>query len=134
MPHLIMVKSQNNKISWLHYRSCSVFRIVTCHLTDWQSCLSVHDWLWWFSQLFGVGFVGLCRMAAGCCGTKKQKLNNSSSIPACNGTSVVPNGLSPSNGLGMVALPEMCFFCFDVLYCHLYNLAPPKTPSFSNDA
>ncbi|XP_068912684.1 AMMECR1-like protein isoform X1 [Tenebrio molitor] len=71
-------------------------------------------------------------MAAGCCGTKKQKLNNSSSIPSCNGTSVVPNGIS--NGTGMVALPEMCFFCFDVLYCHLYNLAPPKTPTFSNDA
>ncbi|RZC39400.1 AMMECR1-like protein [Asbolus verrucosus] len=69
-------------------------------------------------------------MAAGCCGTKKQKLNNSSSIPSCNGTSVVSNGISN----GMVALPEMCFFCFDVLYCHLYNLAPPKTPTFSNDA
>lgn len=83
-------------------------------------------------QLFGVWFCWLCRMAAGCCGTKKQKLNNSSSIPSYNGTSVVSNGIS--NGLGMVALPEMCFFCFDVLYCHLYNLAPPKTPSFSNDA
>lgn len=71
-------------------------------------------------------------MAAGCCGTKKQKLNNSSSVPSCNGSSMVPNGIS--NGVGMVALPEMCFFCFDVLYCHLYNLAPPKTPSFSNDA
>ncbi|KAJ8963868.1 hypothetical protein NQ314_005326 [Rhamnusium bicolor] len=63
-------------------------------------------------------------MAAGCCGTKKQKLNNSSSIPSCNGTSIVSNGIS--NGMGMVALPEMCFFCFDVLYCHLYNLAPLK--------
>lgn len=64
-------------------------------------------------------------MATGCCGTKKQKLNNSSSVPSCNGTSV-------SNQ--MVALPEMCFFCFDVLYCHLYNLSPPKTPFFTNDA
>lgn len=73
-----------------------------------------------------------CRntMAAGCCGTKKQKLNNSTSIPSCNGTSIMTNGSSN----GMVALPEMCFFCFDVLYCQLYNLDPPKTPNFSNDA
>ena len=69
-------------------------------------------------------------MAAGCCGTKKQKLNNSSGISSCNGTSMLTNGVSN----GMVALPEMCFFCFDVLYSHLYNLDPPKTPSFSNDA
>lgn len=69
-------------------------------------------------------------MAAGCCGTKKQKLNNSTSVPSCNGTSTMTNGCSN----GMVALPEMCFFCFDVLYCQLYNLDPPKTPNFSNDA
>jgi len=29
--------------------------------------------------------------------------------------------------------PEMCFYCFDVLYCHLYNLQPPQVPSFIND-
>ncbi|KAF5305502.1 hypothetical protein FQA39_LY01593 [Lamprigera yunnana] len=81
-----------------------------------------------FSQL-SVWKVGA--MAAGCCGSKKQKLNNStSSVPSCNGTSITTNGSIN----GMVALPEMCFFCFDVLYCHLYNLDPPKTPSFSNDA
>lgn len=71
-------------------------------------------------------------MAAGCCGTKKQKLDNSLSVPSLNGGSMVSNGIT--NGTGTVALPEMCFFCFDVLYSHLYNLAPPKTPSFSNDA
>ncbi|XP_066138150.1 AMMECR1-like protein isoform X1 [Euwallacea fornicatus] len=76
-------------------------------------------------------------MAAGCCGTKKQKLNNSSTAPLCNGTMPAPTSgmISLNNGgLGMVALPDMCFFCFDVLYCHLHNLAPPKTPAFSNDA
>ncbi|KAH1022715.1 hypothetical protein HUJ04_012068 [Dendroctonus ponderosae] len=73
-------------------------------------------------------------MAAGCCGTKKQKLNNSSAVPICNGTTSAPTNGLISNGMGMVAMPEMCFFCFDVLYCHLYNLAPPKTPTFSNDA
>merc|ERR1712025_1475000 len=29
--------------------------------------------------------------------------------------------------------PEMCYFCFDVLYCHLYNLQPPQVPSFCNE-
>ncbi|KAG8262829.1 AMME chromosomal region protein 1-like [Homalodisca vitripennis] len=72
--------------------------------------------------------VPVMNMAAGCCGTKKQKLNNSSSIP-CNGTSVISNGIRN----GMVAHPEMCFFCFDVLYCHLHSLEPPKTPDFCND-
>lgn len=70
-------------------------------------------------------------MAASCCGTKKQKLNNSTSVPSAhNGVSTMING----HKNGMVALPEMCFFCFDVLYCQLHSLDPPKTPSFCNDA
>ncbi|XP_078051258.1 uncharacterized protein CG5902 isoform X1 [Augochlora pura] len=69
-------------------------------------------------------------MAAGCCGTKKQKLNNSSSVP-CNG-SVLQNGTQLRNGL--IVKPEMGFFCFDVLYCQLHQLDPPKPPSFSNEA
>jgi len=32
-----------------------------------------------------------------------------------------------------IVKPEMCYFCFDVLYCHLYNLDPPRVPSFTND-
>lgn len=69
-------------------------------------------------------------MASGCCGTKKQKLNNNSSVP-CNGTaSVIPNGIRTN---GMVAHPDMCFYCFDVLYCHLHSLDPPKSPDFCND-
>merc|ERR1712127_474625 len=33
-----------------------------------------------------------------------------------------------------VAKADMCYFCFDVLYCHLYGLQPPQVPtSFSND-
>jgi len=27
----------------------------------------------------------------------------------------------------------MCYFCFDVLYCHLHDLSPPQMPSFTND-
>jgi len=50
-------------------------------------------------------------MAASCCGTKKQKMMNNS-----------------------IVLPEMGFYCFDVLYCQLHQLEPPKSPTFSNDA
>lgn len=32
-----------------------------------------------------------------------------------------------------IAKPEMCFFCFDVLYCHLYQLDTPRVPpTFGN--
>jgi uncharacterized protein (TIGR00296 family) len=27
----------------------------------------------------------------------------------------------------------MCYYCFDVLYCHLYQLEPPRVPMFTND-
>lgn len=74
-------------------------------------------------------------MASSCCGAKKQKLNNSSSV-SCNGsagtgtgTVAIPNGVKN----GMVAHPEMGFFCFDVLYCHLHSLEAPQNPTFSND-
>ncbi|XP_034244498.1 AMMECR1-like protein [Thrips palmi] len=83
-------------------------------------------------------------MASGCCGAKKQKLNNSSSV-ACNGTNGT-NGTAEGehgdhamqnvlNGIknGMVAQPEMGFFCFDVLYNHLHSLEAPQNPKFSND-
>ncbi|KAG1672978.1 AMMECR1-like protein [Nymphon striatum] len=104
-------------------------------------------------------------MAAGCCGAKKQKLNNNSSI-CCNG---YKNGLNshssgqngqetngyhhhnnhhhnhhhqhhhPNNGLSvknnnMVVTMEMCFFCFDMLYCHLHQAEPPKSPVFPSES
>ncbi|XP_013418113.1 AMMECR1-like protein [Lingula anatina] len=69
-------------------------------------------------------------MAAGCCGVKKQKLNNSMPAVCCNGSSVHPNGYSN----GLTVRPEMCYYCFDVLYCHLFNCEPPKGPlTFTND-
>lgn len=67
-------------------------------------------------------------MAANSCGTKKQKLNNSSSV-ACNGSSATSNGLKN----GIVACPEMCFYCFEVLNSYLNCLEAPKTPNFCND-
>lgn len=84
-------------------------------------------------------------MASGCCGAKKQKLSNAGSV-VCNGsagtgctgtgTVAVQNGVSNGHGPhgnGMVAHPEMGFFCFDVLYSHLHSLEAPKNPTFSND-
>ena len=36
---------------------------------------------------------------------------------------------SGSGGGGLsIAVPEMCYFCFDVLYCQLYQLEPPRVP------
>ncbi|XP_055799177.1 nuclear protein AMMECR1-like [Salvelinus fontinalis] len=54
-----------------------------------------------------------------------------------NSTGISPN-LSPGCGSGsggrkMVVSAEMCCFCFDVLYCHLYGYQPPRTPRFTND-
>ncbi|XP_023220534.1 AMMECR1-like protein [Centruroides sculpturatus] len=73
-------------------------------------------------------------MAAGCCGAKKQKLNNHGS-QCCNGSIVHPRTYQPTlYKNGMVACVEMCIFCFDVLYCHLNQFESPKTPSFPNDS
>lgn len=49
-------------------------------------------------------------------------------------TGLSPN-LSPGTGSArkMVVSAEMCCFCFDVLYCHLYGYQPPRTPRFTND-
>jgi hypothetical protein len=66
-------------------------------------------------------------MSSSCCGTKKQKLNHN---PAVNGG--LSNGHNMAND--MIAHPEMCFYCFDVLYAHLYNLEQPRSPAFCNDA
>ncbi|GAB1861176.1 AMME syndrome candidate gene 1 protein-like protein [Camponotus japonicus] len=71
-------------------------------------------------------------MAAGCCGTKKQKLNNNPTGAPCNGTTVLSNGTRIRNT--PIVQPEMGFYCFDVLYCQLHQLDPPKPPNFSNEA
>lgn len=73
-------------------------------------------------------------MASECCGAKKQKLNNDSS-PCCNGNGIIQHNYHSNNCKNnVVVCVEMCFFCFDVLYCHLNQFDPPKTPSFPNDS
>lgn len=42
----------------------------------------------------------------------------------------IPNGIKP---MDQVALPDMCFFCFEVLYCELNNIEGPGQPQFTND-
>uniref|UniRef100_A0A182TF35 AMMECR1 domain-containing protein n=1 Tax=Anopheles melas TaxID=34690 RepID=A0A182TF35_9DIPT len=31
------------------------------------------------------------------------------------------------------SMPDMCFYCFEVLYRELHNLEEPRTPCFTND-
>ncbi|XP_077778864.1 nuclear protein AMMECR1 isoform X3 [Podarcis muralis] len=42
-------------------------------------------------------------------------------------------GVGPGGCRKMVVSAEMCCFCFDVLYCHLYGYQPPRSPRFTND-
>jgi uncharacterized protein (TIGR00296 family) len=52
---------------------------------------------------------------------------------AAGGSPLMLNAMM-NGGAGLsIAKPEMCYFCFDVLYCHLFHLDPPRVPSFTND-
>uniref|UniRef100_A0A8C5JFA9 Uncharacterized protein n=1 Tax=Junco hyemalis TaxID=40217 RepID=A0A8C5JFA9_JUNHY len=77
------------------------------------------------------------------CGGAAAAGGEPGALPPCGGG---PAGLSPpassllaspgSGGPGcrkMVVSAEMCCFCFDVLYCHLYGYQPPRSPRFTND-
>lgn len=80
-------------------------------------------------------------MAAGCCGAKKQRLGvggvggggATPSLSSCDST-VIRHGVPHPRKPTTIAQPEMGFFCFDVLYCQLHQLDPPKAPNFSNEA
>lgn len=93
-------------------------------------------------------------MSSSCCGTKKQKLNGSYSNtnghcsgegnrgggsgngPLANGHNgyLTTNGhLNDASQSMASSMPEMCFYCFEVLYRELHNLEEPHTPSFTND-
>ncbi|XP_023698622.1 nuclear protein AMMECR1-like isoform X2 [Paramormyrops kingsleyae] len=62
-------------------------------------------------------------------------VNSMSPTPGSYGANGLSPNLSPGLGGGrrMVVSAEMCCFCFDVLYCHLYGYQPPRTPRFTND-
>ncbi|XP_060792513.1 AMME syndrome candidate gene 1 protein isoform X1 [Neoarius graeffei] len=101
--------------------------------------------------LGGPGGSGSCSVSSsnnnssgggGCGGSSGGNSNNTTTAlsPTPGGysssTGLSPN-LSPGPGSGsarkMVVSAEMCCFCFDVLYCHLYGYQPPRTPRFTND-
>lgn len=42
----------------------------------------------------------------------------------------ISNGLQP---MEQIAVPDMCFFCFEVLYCELNNIDGPSDPCFTNE-
>lgn len=75
-------------------------------------------------------------MASGCWGFKKVKTPNGISNGIGNGTNgFIAGGHSPNSASSlMVIRPEMCYFCFDVLFSHLHNCDQPKNPSFPNDS
>lgn len=50
---------------------------------------------------------------------------------ASNGHS---NGYNTNDRPELVAIPEMCSYCFDVLDCELNNHGRPVEPSFTNDS
>lgn len=83
----------------------------------------------------GLGGPGVSSGSSSC---SSGSTNALSPAPAgYNSTGLSPN-LSPGPGSGgggrkMVVSAEMCCFCFDVLYCHLYGYQPPRTPRFTND-
>lgn len=50
---------------------------------------------------------------------------------ASNGHS---NGYNTNDTPELVAIPEMCSYCFDVLDCELNNIRRPVEPTFTNDS
>ncbi|XP_028623313.1 AMME syndrome candidate gene 1 protein isoform X2 [Grammomys surdaster] len=55
------------------------------------------------------------------------------STPAAATASSPSSSASSPGSRKMVVSAEMCCFCFDVLYCHLYGYQQPRTPRFTNE-
>lgn len=87
-------------------------------------------------------------MSQAAVGGKERESSAQSSVRQCvspddepltsrmNGTPVRPMGSSHFSfpDSGMVITTEMCFFCFDVLHCHLNQGASLRPPAFSNES
>ena len=71
----------------------------------------------------GDGRSGRDRSTSPSCGSSNS--SSSSSLQSLNG-----GGAARANA---IAVPDMCTFCFDVLYTHLYHLEPPRVPTFTNE-
>lgn len=74
--------------------------------------------------------------AAYCGSSKKTKLSGGGLLGGGGlgtGGGVVMGPPGPHHSV--VVRNEMCYFCFDVLYCYINNCDPPKCPStISNDS
>lgn len=60
----------------------------------------------------------------------------SSSSSAYNGEETFESPVvlhKPGKPSQSVAILEMCYFCFDVLYASLYHKQAPSRPNFTND-
>lgn len=76
--------------------------------------------------------------------TDTNRIMNNRSHPKHSTTNgyAATNGHSSSNGfcngsvdaVDQIAVPEMCFYCFEVLDAELHNLDVPNEPNFTNDA
>uniref|UniRef100_A0A8C6UF49 AMMECR nuclear protein 1 n=1 Tax=Neogobius melanostomus TaxID=47308 RepID=A0A8C6UF49_9GOBI len=90
------------------------------------------------SRANGLGGAGGCVSGVGSSSGNSGGTSTLSPAPAGYSSSGLSPSLSPGPGSGsggrkMVVSAEMCCFCFDVLYCHLYGYQPPRTPRFTND-
>ncbi|EFN76081.1 AMMECR1-like protein [Harpegnathos saltator] len=133
----VMVPIRNNPPGWWNnagpsYPSAPLLHPRPHRSSSTQEVAEVRGTVRVRSRVAGVDGSRVGNMAAGCCGTKKQKLNNNSTGAPCNGTTVLSNGTRIRNT--PIVQPEMGFYCFDVLYCQLHQLDPPKPPNFSNEA
>ena len=77
----------------------------------------------------GKGYPPIAPAHNGIHGGRNLMSDASGVSPIGHGINGMMNG---STGLS-IAKAEMCYFCFDVLYCHLFHLDPPRVPSFTND-
>nr|CAB3221460.1 uncharacterized protein CG5902 [Phallusia mammillata] len=70
-------------------------------------------------------------MASGCCGKKYVTGQGETNLnQRCVDKGNCTKGVQKST----IVNNEMCYFCFDVLLCHLQNSDPPKSPHFTNQS
>lgn len=90
------------------------------------------------SSTVAIGSVNRVNGLGGPGGSSSNNTNSLSPTPGGYNSAALSSNHSPgpgscSGGRKMVVSAEMCCFCFDVLYCHLYGYQPPRTPRFTND-
>ncbi|RWS12218.1 AMME syndrome candidate 1-like protein [Dinothrombium tinctorium] len=72
-----------------------------------------------------------------CCNHRKSENDHNCINCVCNYRHYNNHQLQTPSALRdnkMIISVDMCFFCFDVLYCHLHQYEAPKTPNFPNES